>query len=151
MGAKNAGSRKEDTLKLIKFGFKNFSTITLVKEGEVVGKVKVSKGNPPEVELSAAKTLIVTVRKDKEGSTPLRKEIPASVDPPISQGQVLGKLVLDSEGVAREEIDLVAAQDIRPKSYAKYYVIGSGAGVGLLVFLYWRRRTPGKKRKKRRR
>jgi D-alanyl-D-alanine carboxypeptidase (penicillin-binding protein 5/6) len=150
MGARTGGTRKNDALKLIKFGFKNFSTITLVKEGEVVGKVKVQKGDPPEVELLANKTLVVTVWKGREQSAPLRKEIPESVDPPIKRGAVLGRLVLEGEGFPKREISLVAKQDVQPKSYATYYAIGSAAAVGLLAFLYWTRRTPRKKRKKRR-
>jgi len=151
MGAKGGESRDSDALKLIKYGFKNFSTLTLVKEGDVVGKVAVPKGDPPEVNLSAARTLIVTVRKDVEKSIPLKKEIPSAVNPPITRGKVLGKLVLEGRGFSREVVDLVAGQDVLPKSYTTYYVIGSCAVVGLLVFFYWRRRLPRKKRKKRRR
>jgi hypothetical protein len=122
----------------------------LVKEGEVVGKVKVPNGDPPELGLSATKTLIVTVRKTLEESIPLRKEIPSSVPPPISRGKILGKLVLEGEGFSRKEVALVASQDVLPKSYTTYYVLGSAAMVGLLAFFYWRRRVPRKKRKKRR-
>ncbi|NIS61584.1 MAG: D-alanyl-D-alanine carboxypeptidase [Proteobacteria bacterium] len=151
MGANTPKAREDDALKLIKYGFKNFSTVTLVKEGEVVGKVAAPKGNPAEINLSAARTLIVTVRKDMEKSIPLRKEIPSSVNPPITRGKVLGKLVLEGEGFSREEVDLVASQDVLPKSHAKYYILGSAAMVSLLAFFYWRRRLPRKKRKKRRR
>lgn len=150
MGAKTGDSRDSDALKLIGYGFKNFSTITLVKEGEVVGKVKVPNGDPPELGLSATKTLMVTIRKTLEGSIPLRKEIPSSVNPPITRGKILGKLVLEGEGFSRKEVALVASQDVLPKSYVTYYVIGSCAVVGFLVFFYWRRRVPRKKRKKRR-
>ena len=146
MGAKTAAGRENDALKLIGYGFKNFSTLTLVKEGEVVGKVKVPNGDPPEVALSAAKALIVTVRKDMEGSVPLRKEIPSSVNPPIGRGNILGKLVLEGEGFSRKEIDLVASQEVRLKSYTKYYIIGFAVVVGLLGFVFWKRRVPRKKR-----
>ena len=148
MGARNGESRDSDALKLIKYGFKNFSTVTLAKEGEVVGKVVVPKGDPPEVNLSAARTLTVTVRKDMEKSIPLKKEIPSAVNPPITRGKVLGKLVLEGEGFSREEVDLVASQDVLPKSHTKYYVLGSAAMVSLLAFFYWRRRLPRKNRRR---
>jgi D-alanyl-D-alanine carboxypeptidase (penicillin-binding protein 5/6) len=147
MGAKTGENRDSDALKLIGYGFKNFSTRTLVEEGEVVGKVKVPKGDPPEVDLSATKALIVTVPKDMEQSIPLGKEIPSSVNPPITQGAILGKLVLEREGFPRKEIDLVATQDVRFKSYTAYYILGFAALGCLLVFAYWRRRIPRKKRK----
>ena len=148
MGAKTPESRENDALKLIGYGFKNFSTRTLVKEGEIVGKVKVPQGNPPEVGLSATKALLVTVPKDMEQPIPLRKEIPSSVNPPVSQGAILGRLVLEGEGFARKEIDLVATQDVRFKSHAMYYIIGFAAVGCLLVFLFLKRRNPRKRRKR---
>jgi len=54
----------------------HFLSLTLVKEGEVVGNVKVPSGDPPEVDFFAIKALIVTVPKDPEQSIPLRKKIP---------------------------------------------------------------------------
>jgi D-alanyl-D-alanine carboxypeptidase (penicillin-binding protein 5/6) len=121
----------------------------LVKEGDVVGKVKVPNGDPPELSLSATKTLTVTARKNMKESIPLSKEIPSSAEPPIKKGDILGKLVLEGQGFSRIEVDLVASQDVLPKSYTKYYIIGSAAMLCLLVFFYWRRRLPRKKRKKR--
>ncbi len=147
MGAKTGENRDSDALKLIGYGFKNFSTRTLVDQGEVIAKVKVLKGDPPEVGLSAIKALIVTVPKDMEQSIPLGKEIPSSANPPISKGDVLGKLVLERKGFPRKEIDLVAIQDVRFKSYKTYYIIGFAALGCLIVFAYWRRRIPRKKRK----
>ena len=134
-------------MKLIGYGFKNFSTRTLVKQGEVVGKVKVPSGDPPEVGLSATKTLVVTIPNDMGEFIPLRKEIPSSVNAPITQGAILGKLVLEGEGFLRKEIDLVATQDVRFKSCTTYYVLGFAAVGCLLVFAFWRRRIPRKRRK----
>jgi hypothetical protein len=54
----------------------HFLSLTLVKEGKVVGNVKVPSGDPPEVDFFAIKALIVTVPKDPEQSIPLRKKIP---------------------------------------------------------------------------
>lgn len=146
MGAKIAERRNDDAVKLIGYGFKNFSTQTLISEGDFAGTVKVPNGDPPELALSAAKTLVVTVPKGMEESIPLRKEIPSSVNPPITQGNILGKLVLEGEGFPMTEIDLLATQDVRVKSYAIYYLIGLAVVVGLFGFVFWRRRGVRKKR-----
>lgn len=147
MGAKTADNRDNDALKLIGYGFKNFSTRTLVEEGEVIAKVKVPRGNPPEVGLSATQALVVTAPKDMGESIPLRKEIPSSANPPISKGDVLGKLVLEGEGFPRKEIDLLATHDVRLKTYTAYYILGCAALGCVLIFAYWRRRFPRKRRK----
>jgi D-alanyl-D-alanine carboxypeptidase (penicillin-binding protein 5/6) len=145
MGAETPGSRNRDSLKLLGYGFKNFTTLTLVKEGDAIGTVEVPNGDPSELGLSAAKSLVVTVRKKLAESVPLRKEIPDSVEPPVSKGSVLGKLVLEGEGFPRRVIDLVADQDVRVKSYTTYYVIGLAVGFGLLAFGFSRRRLFKKK------
>ena len=146
MGARTAENRNSDALKLLGYGFKNFSNHTVVKEGDIVGKVMVPDGDPSELGLSAAKTLIVTVREGLKESIPLRKEIPSSAEPPISQGDVLGRLILEGEGFPREEVVLIASQDVRVKSYAAYYLIAVATGAGLLVLAFWRRGVLRKKR-----
>ena len=146
MGGKTADDRNSDAMKLIGYGFKNFSTRTVVEEGEIVGKVKVPNGDPPVLGLSAAKTLIVTIRKDMEESIRLSKEIPSSVDPPITQGNIIGRLVLEGGGIPRQEIDLIASQDVRVKSHAAYYILVLVVVVGLFGFVFWRRRGVRKKR-----
>jgi D-alanyl-D-alanine carboxypeptidase (penicillin-binding protein 5/6) len=146
MGAKKPEERDNDALKLIGYGFKNFSTQTVVKEGEVVGTVKVPGGDPSELGLSAAQTLIITIPKNKTDEIPVRKEIPSSVDPPVPEGKVLGRLLLDEEGFPRREVELVATRSVSVKSYAVYYATGLVAVVGLVALASWRRRTRRKKR-----
>ena len=147
MGAETAEARNGDALKLLGYGLKNFSTLTLVKEGDVVGKVKVQNGDPPEVDLSATETLIVTIRKGMEETIPFRKEIPSSVNPPIRRGTVLGKLILEGEGFSKREIDLVSNQDAQVRTYAAYFLIGLAVVVaGFAGFVFWKRQGLRKKR-----
>jgi D-alanyl-D-alanine carboxypeptidase (penicillin-binding protein 5/6) len=146
MGAEKPEERDNDALKLIGYGFKNFSTQTVVTEGEVVETVKVPGGDPPELGLSAAETLIVTVPKNKADDIPLKKEIPSSVEPPVTRGKVLGRLLLEDEGFPRREVQLVASTDVRVKSYAPHYAAGVVTVAGLLTLGFWRRRKLRRKR-----
>jgi len=140
MGANTAKSRDSDALKLLRYGHKNFSTVTVVQEGHLVGKVRVQRGNPSQLDLSAAETLAVTIRKGMEESIRVRKEIPSSVNPPVTKGAVLGKLVLEAEGLPTRQVDLIASRDAQARSYAMYYLIALAAVAGLIGYLFWRRR-----------
>lgn len=140
MGANTAKIRDSDALKLLRYGHKNFSTVTVVQEGHLVGKVRVQRGNPPQLDLSAAETLVVTIRKGMEESIRVRKEIPSSVNPPVTKGAVLGKLVLEAEGLPTKQVDLIASRDAQARSYAMYYLIALAAVAGLIGYLFWRRR-----------
>jgi len=146
MGTEKPQERDNDALKLIGYGFKNFSTQTVVTEGEVVETVKVPGGDPPELELFAAETLIVTVPRAKGDDIPLKREIPPSVEPPVTKGKVLGRLLLEGEGFPRREVPLVAGRDVEVKSYAPYYGAGAVVVVGLLTLGFWRRRGLRRKR-----
>jgi D-alanyl-D-alanine carboxypeptidase (penicillin-binding protein 5/6) len=141
MGGQKPQQRNGDARKLIGYGFKNFSNKTLVKKGEVVATVQVPGGDPPEVNLVATQSMVVTIRKGQEESIPLKREIPASVDPPISQGAVLGKFVLDGEGFPGKVVELIATQDVQVKSYLVFYLIGGAVVACLFGLAYVRRRT----------
>ena len=140
MGAKTAKIRDSDALKLLRYGFKNFSTVIVVQEGHRVGKVSVQRGSPPELGLSAAETLAVTIGKGIEESIQIRKEIPSSVKPPISKGTVLGKLIVEAEGLPTKQIDLIASGDAQARSYATYYLVALAAVAGLIGYRFWKRR-----------
>jgi D-alanyl-D-alanine carboxypeptidase (penicillin-binding protein 5/6) len=140
MGAKTAKIRDSDALKLLRYGFKNFSTVIVVQEGHRVGKVSVQRGSPPELGLSAAETLAVTIGKGIEESIQIRKEIPSSVKPPITKGAVLGKLIVEAEGLPTKQIDLIASGDAQARSYATYYLVALAAVAGLIGYRFWKRR-----------
>jgi D-alanyl-D-alanine carboxypeptidase (penicillin-binding protein 5/6) len=146
MGGPTPKMRNQDALELLAYGFNNFATRAAVKEGEIVGKVAVPNGEPPELELSAAKTLMVTVRTGRAGALPIRNEAPASVKAPITQGSIVGKMVLEGEGFPRQEIDLVATRDVAVKSYTKYLVIGLAGVLGLMGLVLVRHSISGKRR-----
>jgi len=146
MGANTSRQRDQDALKLLEHGFKNFMTKGIVRKGEIVGKVKVQKGKLPDVGLSAEDTVRITVRKDKAENIPIKSQIPRFVTAPIVKGQVLGKLIVEMEGVARKEVNLVASFDVPAKSYTRFYQLGLLVVIGLLALAIWRIRNLKRRR-----
>lgn len=141
MGADTSRRRDKDALRLLEFGFKNFTTKVVVRKGEVVGKVKVKKGKLPYLDVCAEETVMVTVEKGKAQNIPVEKEIPRFVTAPIVKGQVLGKLVVKGEGIPRKGINLVATVQVPPKSMIRFYQWGLLVLMGLLGLAVWRIRT----------
>ncbi len=146
MGAKTSRRRDQDALKLLEYGFKNFTTKAVVRNGEIVGKISVQGGKVPELDLVAEDTVMVTVRKEKAEQIPIEREIPKSVTAPIARGQVLGKLVVKGEGVPSKAVNLVAPVDVPAKSLMRFYQVGFLVVLGLLVLAVWRIRALKRKR-----
>jgi len=146
MGADTSGQRDQDALKLLEHGFRNFTTKAVVRKGEIVGKVKVQKGKSPDVGLSAEDTVMITVRKDEAENIPMERQIPRFVTAPIVKGQVLGRLIVEMEGVPRKDVNLVASLDVPAKSYTRFYQLGLLVVIGLLALAIWRIRNLKKRR-----
>jgi D-alanyl-D-alanine carboxypeptidase (penicillin-binding protein 5/6) len=147
MGADTSRRRDKDALKLLEFGFKNFTTKAIVRKGEIVGKVNVKKGELPDLDLCAEETVLVNVQKGKAENIPMEKEIPRFVTAPIVRGQVLGKLVVKGEDFPREEINLIATVDVPAKSMTRFYQLGLLIVIGLLGLAVWRIRSLKKRGK----
>jgi len=146
MGADTSGQRDQDALKLLEHGFKNFTTKAAVRKGEIVGKIKVQKGKSPDVGLAAEDTVMITVRKDEAENIPMERQIPQFVTAPIVKGQVLGRLIVEMEGVPRKDVNLVASFDVPAKSYTRFYQLGLLVVTGLLALAIWRIRNLKRRR-----
>jgi D-alanyl-D-alanine carboxypeptidase (penicillin-binding protein 5/6) len=147
MGADTSQQRDQDALKLLEYGFNNFTTKAVVRKGEIVAKVKVRKGTLSDLDLSAEDTVMITVSKDKGKNIPMEKGIPKFVTAPIVKGQVLGTLVVRGEGVPKKEVNLVATADVPAKSFTRFYQLGLLFVMGLLGLAVWRIRTLKKRRR----
>jgi D-alanyl-D-alanine carboxypeptidase (penicillin-binding protein 5/6) len=146
MGAESSRRRDQDALKLLDYGFKNFTTKAVVREGETVGKISVQGGKVPELDLVAEETVIVTVGKEKAEEIPMEREIPESVSAPITRGQVLAKLIIKDKGVPPRAVNLVAPVDVPAKSYTRFYQLGLLVVIGLLALAIWRIRNLKRRR-----
>jgi D-alanyl-D-alanine carboxypeptidase (penicillin-binding protein 5/6) len=148
MGCTLMGKRGPEAQKLLEYGFKNFSTVEAVKKGATFGPVKVKRGKLNQVSLAAAEDARVTVAKGKENSVSAVPQLPQSVVAPIQKGQVLAKVLIQNEGKAVKEVNLLASSDIE-KSLIPPWPILAGVLLGVVIIVgfgfWWFRRPKAKK------
>ncbi len=65
---------------------------------------------------------------------------------PTVKGQVLGKLIVEMEGIPRKDVNLVASFDVPAKSYFKFFQLGLLVAIGLLALAIWRIRNLKRRR-----
>jgi D-alanyl-D-alanine carboxypeptidase (penicillin-binding protein 5/6) len=165
MGAANEAVREREALRLLNFGFRNFVSVSLFAEDEVLQTVPVWKGTAGEVGLKAAEPGVVTVRVSQKDAVSWRAEHPVWLLAPIRSGQPLGKAVIVTDQGTLKAVPLVAGRDIRRagvlkrtahaialavRSHTKAVflpVVAFGAVAGL--FWYWRIRKRRQRRSKR--
>jgi D-alanyl-D-alanine carboxypeptidase (penicillin-binding protein 5/6) len=148
MGCDKVGKRASETQKLLEYGFKNFSTVEAIKKGATFGPVKVKRGKLKEVLLLAEEEGRVTVAKGKENLVSAIPQLPTFIMAPVQKGQVVAKALIQNEGKAVKEVNLLANANVE-KTFIPSWPILAGILLGLVVIvllgLWWFRRPKHKK------
>ena len=132
MGCDKLQRRYQEGQALLEYGFKNFSTVEVVKENALVGPQKVIRGKVGQIQLVTAEDVWGTVSKGKENTISTTKILPKYLIAPIKKGQVVGKLVIQSEGKVLKEIDLLSSSDV-PKGVPLFWLLIGGGMLGLIL------------------
>jgi D-alanyl-D-alanine carboxypeptidase (penicillin-binding protein 5/6) len=148
MGCNTMNKRGPEAQKLLEHGFKNFSTVEAVKKGATFGPVKVKRGKLNQVTLTAAEDARVTVAKGKESLVSALPQLPQSIIAPIHKDQVLSKVLVQSEGKAVKEVNLLASSGVE-KSLIPPWPVLAGVLFGVIVVVgvgsWWFRRPKPKR------
>ncbi len=131
-GLESMAERKEEGVRLLEWGFRNFERKKLVKQGEVVDRASVWLGKVPDVELVAAKDLDIVMPRTRRNDVHMTVSYEGPLAAPVKKGAVVGKLKVQIPDQSPMEIDLMAANDVprlgvfgRAKNRAKYLLTGA--------------------------
>jgi D-alanyl-D-alanine carboxypeptidase (penicillin-binding protein 5/6) len=139
MGCDKMNKRAPEAQKLLEYGFKNFSTMEVVKKGATFGPVKVKRGKLKEVPLTAAEEGRVTVAKGKENLISANPQLPQFIVAPIKKGQVVAKVLVLNDGKAMKEINLLASLDVERSLIPPWLIlVGIGCGLAIIIVLGFR-------------
>ncbi|MDF2634472.1 MAG: Serine-type D-Ala-D-Ala carboxypeptidase [Pelosinus sp.] len=112
-------SHLRESIKLLDWGFANFTAMPIINSGALAERVKVNKGMEKELQLVASEDLTLLLGKGE--SKNLQKKIVAetSVTAPIIKGQKCGEFLVLRDGKEIGKIDLVAEKNIEKASLMK--------------------------------
>jgi D-alanyl-D-alanine carboxypeptidase (penicillin-binding protein 5/6) len=148
MGCDKVRKRAPEAQKLLEYGFKNFSTVEAVKKGATFGPLKVKRGKLNQVLLTAAGDGRVTVTKGKENLVSAVPQLPQFIVAPIQKGQVVAKILIQNEGKAVKEVNLIASLSVEKSLIPPWPIlVGIGCGLAIIIVLglWWFRRPKTKK------
>ncbi len=132
MGCDKLRRRYSGAQALLEYGFRNFSTVEAVKEGTPIGPQRVTRGKLRQIQLLTAENGWTTVSKGKEDTISITKDVPPYLVAPVKKGQVVGKLLIQSEGRVLKEIDLLSSSDV-PIGLPFFWLLIAGGILGLLL------------------
>ena len=122
MGAPDTKTRNNEVSRMFDYAFSQYTMHSIYKPGEVLGIVKVQKGDVPEISIQAEKDYSVLVKKGVKNPD-IRHEIQLdpNVKAPVAAGQVIGKLsVYQGEQVVKE-FELTSPVEVKKAGFWKLF------------------------------
>ncbi len=119
MGAKSEPIREREALRLLNYGFRNFVSVPLFKQGDLLLQLPVWQGTEGQVELAASEQGIVTVPIAQQADVIWEAKTPERLHAPIQRGQAIGQAVISIKNKVLQMVPLVADRDIPRAGFLK--------------------------------
>ena len=132
INANGSSSKFSDSKKLFEFGYANYGFKTLIEQGYTASSISIPNAtdDTKDLDLVASATISVLMETSKmNDDVPFDIELNSNLFAPISQGQVVGKIVYNIDGEEYSS-DLIASHSVIPSNS-----IVTIAGMVLLVLV----------------
>lgn len=108
--------RWQDSIKLLDHGLNNYQNMTLLEAGAVVETREVLDSREKVLEIVASRDFVVTLPRGRQSKSTTTIFFEEDLRLPILQGQKVGWLEIQVNGQYVGQIDLLAKNEITPKS-----------------------------------
>lgn len=105
-------SHLRESMKLLDWGYANYTAVPIAAKGEVVERLRVSKGTERELQLVAAEELNLVMPKGQTKNLQKKVVTEGVVKAPVAPGQKCGELVVTKDGQEVGRVDLVAEKAV---------------------------------------
>jgi len=112
-GFKTKNSRSRGSIKILNWGLRRFDTVSIAKKDTVFTSLEVWLGKKDKVDVMPSEDFYITVPKRKKSIIKAILEYEGPVTTPINKGDKLGVLKIYLSDELINEIDLLAAEDVR--------------------------------------
>jgi D-alanyl-D-alanine carboxypeptidase (penicillin-binding protein 5/6) len=112
MGAVNPATREREALKLLNYGFRNFTLVQPFPEGQAVSTLKVLKGEKDEVKLYPKEKATFLIPQNQKNLLKWEVRTSPDVTAPIKTDQELGELVFTVSDKPQRTLTLVSREEI---------------------------------------
>jgi serine-type D-Ala-D-Ala carboxypeptidase (penicillin-binding protein 5/6) len=117
MGEPDAKTRNAEVAGMFDYAFNQYVSHPLYNQGDVIAVKKIDKGDPRTLVIKAKRPISILMKKGEDPNSYQKKWMWRSLQAPIKQGQVLGKMQLVKDGRPVQELELVSSVEIRRASW----------------------------------
>ena len=117
LGAENSTDRFESAKALLNYGFANYERVTIEIPAELITEVRVIKGYESTLLPEVRGVGQITLRAGERKKIETEVELPADVEAPVEENQIIGTLRLKIGDEIIKEYPLVSAGEVRKLTF----------------------------------
>ncbi len=117
MKAPTSALRFSNAIKLLDYGFTNYSYKSFANQGDFIRQISVTKGIDSAVNVIYETSPSFLVKKGEESKITYELNLPDTVSAPISKGQQLGTITYYSDGSKLDTVNLISDSTINKISF----------------------------------
>ncbi|CCQ12511.1 D-alanyl-D-alanine carboxypeptidase [Pseudoalteromonas luteoviolacea B = ATCC 29581] len=117
MGTESERARKDESKKLLNYGFRFFETITPYKAGDSFVKQRIWMGDKEEVSLGILQDTPITIPRGQRDNLKANFELDKTLEAPLAKGTKVGTLFLQLEGEEIARYPLVTLEEVGEGSF----------------------------------
>lgn len=111
-GLPTIASRTAEARRLMRSAFNDFNMVTVARAGEQVGEARVRLGSRRNVPLMAERDIVIGGQRGAQAGIRAHIVYEGPLDPPIQEGEVVARLVLEGPNFPAQEYPLTAGRRI---------------------------------------
>ncbi len=117
MGASDAKTRFLEAVKMFEYGFSNYESVEIEKEGVKKASVLVYKGDSDFVDAVTSESVNIVLKKGEDKNITSEIEVLENVKAPIDAGTKLGEVIYKNNGEEIARVNLVATQNVAKANF----------------------------------
>jgi D-alanyl-D-alanine carboxypeptidase (penicillin-binding protein 5/6) len=115
----HSGNRWTDSMKLLQYGFDNFTLLQYAEKNSAYGSLPLQGGMKECVDAIISENVYITVPKEQAKFVHVEYDIPEQIEAPVYQGQKLGEVVVSNQDKVLKIVDIVAGQDVQDRTFMR--------------------------------
>lgn len=112
MGTASELMRKQESKKLLNYGFRHYENVTPVKAGEALHTQRIYMGDKDELKMGVLSEPRITIPTAKRKTMSANFVVNPGLSAPIAKGQEVGQIFIQLDGKDYRQLPLVALEDV---------------------------------------
>ncbi len=122
IGAQNSEARQSDSKELFEYGFANFSSLKIVREGQIMKRnVAVKGGVEPTVDVVSSEDVVMLLEKGEEGKITTDVVFNSELTAPLTAGEEIGQVQVKKDGETILSVPLTVKESVQSSTLMYYF------------------------------